>query len=153
MERTSSKKGKIKLEISAGGVVYKKTNKGIKILLIKDSYGRWTLPKGKIEKDETPEQAALREIGEETGLSKIKIIDKLDKINYYYRQKNQLIYKTVYHFLIEGDNEQLAPNYEIQDAQWFDIDEGIKRIAYKNTKNILKIARKKLMEASNDSIR
>ena len=88
-------KKKVKLEISSGGVVHRKP----KILLIKDSYGRWALPKGKIEKGETPEEAAKREIGEETGIVDLKVIANLGKVKYFYQIHGQPIFKIIYIFL------------------------------------------------------
>jgi len=151
MEKTFNKKTeskekirKTKLEISSGGVVFRKTESGLKILLIKDSYGRWTLPKGKIEQGETPQDAAIREIQEETGLTNLKIVDKLGKIKYFYRMHGQPIFKIVYNFLIESKKGQLKPNYEIQDARWFNKIEAPKKGAYKNTRAILHKACAKL---------
>ena len=59
------KKKKVKVEISAGGVVFKKEDNKLKFLLILDGYGRWALPKGHIEKGESTKTAALREVSEE----------------------------------------------------------------------------------------
>lgn len=138
-------KKKIKLEISSGGVVFRKV-KGdrdsdkTKFLLIKDSYGRWALPKGKIEEAEKPEEAAIREIKEETGLSDLKIVEKLGQIKYFYQLRGQPIFKIVYNFLLETSQEKLNPNYEIQGAHWFDPDDAVHKIAYKNTKTILEKA-------------
>src|SRR3982750_698917 len=75
-------------EPTAGGIVYRysaadKTK--IEILLIQDSKGRWTIPKGHIEEGESPRQAAEREIREETGLQNMKIGPWLGKINFRYR--------------------------------------------------------------------
>jgi 8-oxo-dGTP pyrophosphatase MutT (NUDIX family) len=142
-------KKKTKLEISSGGVVFKKLKiknekLKIKILLIKDSYGRWALPKGKIEKGEKPEEAALREIQEETGLADLKIIKHLGQIKYFYQIHGQPIFKIVYNFLIETEQKELKPNYEIQDAHWFEPEDALKTIAYKNTKEILEKAVDKL---------
>ena len=133
-------KKKTKIEISAGGVVFRKSPKGPEVLLIKDSYGRWALPKGKIEQGEKPEDTAVREIREETGLSELKIIEKLGEIKYFYQLHGQPIYKTVHNFLIETTQEKLNPNYEIQGANWFEPDDSVKTIAYKNTKVILEKA-------------
>ena len=58
-------------ELSSGGIVTKLRNSKMRILLIKDPYGKWTWPKGKIDKGETPLDAAKREVGEETGLKNI----------------------------------------------------------------------------------
>ncbi len=62
-------------QFSAGGIVIKRSN-GTKVLLIKDRFGKWTWPKGHIEKGETSEDAALREITEETGLRNVSIKEK-----------------------------------------------------------------------------
>jgi 8-oxo-dGTP pyrophosphatase MutT (NUDIX family) len=142
-------KKKTKSEISSGGVVFKKLKMKneklkIKILLIKDSYGRWALPKGKIEKGEKPEEAALREIQEETGLTDLKIIEHLGQIKYFYQFRGQPIFKIVYNFLIETRQEKLKPNYEIQGAKWLEPEDALKTIAYKNTKEILEKAVKLL---------
>jgi len=67
-------------------------------LLIKDSYGRWSWPKGKVEPGEKTAETALREIAEEVGLKKTKILCRLGRNNYYFRLKGVLIYKTVYYF-------------------------------------------------------
>jgi len=151
MEKLSNKtaklkeiKKKTKLEISSGGVVYRKTESEPRILLIKDSYGRWALPKGKIEKGETPKTAAIREIQEETGLSDLKIVDQLGQVKYFYRLHDQPIFKIVYHFLIESEQGKLKPNYEIQDARWFKAVETSKIVAYKNIRSILQKACSKL---------
>jgi 8-oxo-dGTP pyrophosphatase MutT (NUDIX family) len=147
MEKLSNKttkpkeiKKKTKLEISSGGVVFRRTESGPRILLIKDSYGRWALPKGKIEKGETPKMAAVREIQEETGLSDLKIMDQLGQVKYFYRLHHQPIFKIVYHFLIESEQGKLKPNHEIQDARWFKPIETTKKVAYKNIWAILQNA-------------
>ncbi|MBI5061189.1 MAG: NUDIX domain-containing protein [Candidatus Aenigmarchaeota archaeon] len=93
----------MKTEISAGGVVFR----GKKILLIKDSYGRWSLPKGHIEKGETAEQAALREIKEETGIDG-RIIELLGEIKYFFQLKGEKIFKIAKFFLVEASNDKTS---------------------------------------------
>lgn len=127
-------------EISAGGVVYNTKTK--KLLLIKDSYGRWSLPKGLIDKGETVEQAALREVEEETGLKNLKIIKKLGSIKYIYTLKGQKIFKIVTFFLMETDRIRLKPQWEIQGAKWFKPKEALEKIGYANSKSILRAALK-----------
>jgi len=112
--------------------------------MIKDPAQRWTFPKGKINKWETPKDAALREIQEETGLHNLKIVCELGKIRYFYRQEKKLIFKIVHHFLIETSDKQLYPNYEVKEARWFTIQETLDKIGYKNNKMILKKALRKL---------
>lgn len=129
-------------EISAGGIVIKGEGSGVKVLLIKDSYGRWTWPKGKLEKRESPEGAALREVEEEVGLNNIKIIKRLDYVNYFYRRQGKLIFKTVtvYLFKAEGDEKLRIQLSEIQDGRWFPPEEALRIISYKGAAQILKKA-------------
>ena len=126
-------------EFSSGGVVIKETESGLKVLLIKDGYGHWTWPKGNIEKDESSQDAAIREIWEETGVKNIGMMDKLDTIHYFYRLKGKLISKTVYLYLFEAKgNERLkALESEIEDAKWLSPEEALERIEYKGAKKIL----------------
>lgn len=131
-----------KREFSSGGVVIKRTDAGFKILLIKDGYGYWTWPKGNIEKGETSQDAAIREIAEEVGLQYIKLIYKIDKTQYFYRLKGELIFKTVYIYLFElKKNEKLKVlKSEIADAKWLSPEEALKRIEYKGSRKILEKA-------------
>ncbi|MCG2676903.1 NUDIX domain-containing protein [bacterium] len=131
-----------KREFSAGGIVIKREKSKIKVLLIKDGYGKWTWPKGNIDKGESSEDAALRETNEETGLKKLRIIEEIDRINYFYRLHGTLIYKTVYLFLMaaKGREKFKIQTSEIQDAKWFIPEEALETVAYKGSKEILKKA-------------
>lgn len=135
----NSKNPKTKLEISSGGVVY---NRHLdKFLLIKDSYNRWALPKGKIEPGEKPEETAVREIGEETGIFNSQILKFIGKIKYFYRIHNQPMFKIVYNFLLVTEKEELNPHKtETKGAAWFDRAEAIHKIAYKNAKKMVEMA-------------
>src|SRR3989344_5984488 len=129
-------------EISAGGIVWNsKTNK---ILLIKDSYGRWALPKGFIEKGETSEQAAVREVQEETGLKNLKILEKLGEIKYYYQLKGEKIFKIVIFFLMETEDIELKHEWEVKEAQWLEPQEALEKLEYENSKSLLSKAIEKL---------
>lgn len=127
-------------EFSSGGIVVKRVDSDFKILLIKDGYGRWTWPKGNIEKKETSQDAAIREIGEEVGLKEIRLIDKIDEVKYFYRLKEKLIFKTVYIYLFEdeGDEDLKVLTSEIEDAKWLSPEEALKRVEYKGAKEVLK---------------
>lgn len=125
---------KAEREISAGGVVFRRENKKVKYLLIKDSYGRWSFPKGNIEPSESVKEAALREISEETGLKKIKYKDRIDTIKYFYTLDGKFIFKIVIFVLVEVKDSKLFPQKEeISEAKWFTKEEVKKRLNYKNT--------------------
>jgi 8-oxo-dGTP diphosphatase len=122
------------MEFSAGGLVYTRKASEIKFALILNSYGQWTFPKGHIEKGEKPEQAAVREIAEEIGLNDLKVIELLDKIDYWFKLAGNLYHKYVYFFLIESPTAaELKPQEkEVGDALWLSADEALKRLAYKD---------------------
>ena len=125
----------MKKETSAGGIIVRKHKTGWQVLLIVDMNGAWTFPKGKIEKGETKNTAAMREIGEEVGLTKLRLVGSVDTIHYVYR-RNGLIDKTVFYalFLYTG-KEKLACQKEegINDAQWFSFAQALKRVGYVDT--------------------
>jgi len=145
----------MKREISAGGIVFRiaarqsdyKKGKEVKIMLIKDAYGRWSFPKGHIEKGESAENAALREISEETGLKKLKIVEKLGTINYIFTLKGRKIFKTFIIYLIEAGDSRFKISWEIKDAKWFNSDDALEKIGYSNSKPILKKAIKRIEKA------
>ena len=112
------------------------------VLLIKDGYGHWTWPKGNIEKNETSQRAAIREIGEEVGLRKVRLVTKVDKVQYFYRRSGNLIFKTVYIYLFEitGDEKLKVLKKEIDDARWFRPEDAVNKIEYRGAKKILRKA-------------
>ena len=91
---------------AAGGIVVKTERGKTRVLLIKDSYGHWTWPKGHLEKGETPEQGALREIAEETGQTRTEIIKEIGRQEYYYELKGKTVFKTVHIFLIKASGRE-----------------------------------------------
>lgn len=137
-----------KIEISSGGVVVKKTSKGIYVLLLNDKNKVWSFPKGLIEENEDKLEAAKREVGEEVGLHNLKLISELKPINYYYKWQSSIVKKNVYFFLFEySGKETPKPQLEegITDVKWFPLDEAIKIIGYvKTNKAVLEEAKSKL---------
>ena len=133
----------MKLEFSAGGIIYKYDGQEFSFVLILDSFGKWTFPKGHIEKGEKPELAAQREVGEEVGIKNLKVIKLIDKIDYWFKDKDELIHKFVYYFLMEAPKDaKLKPQVtEIQDGRWFSPKDAIKILDYKkDSEGLLKKA-------------
>lgn len=131
----------MRIETSAGGVVFKKTGDKIHLLLLKDQNDNWTFPKGLIEFGEDPKEAAKREIGEETGVIKIEFFKELKPIQYWYKWEGDLIKKTVHYFLFEAKSEEeFKPQKEegITEVRWFSPEEAWKIVGYpKTNKKIL----------------
>ena len=130
----------MKKQFAAGGVVIKKERGLPRVLLIKDSYGHWIWPKGHVEKGETTEETAIREVSEETGLSKITIEGKLGLQQYYFTLRGEKIFKTVTIFLIKANaRERLTiQTEEIEKGRWFGAEEALERIEYKGSRKLLK---------------
>ncbi|MHB9144362.1 MAG: NUDIX hydrolase [Symbiobacteriia bacterium] len=123
-------------EVSAGGIVFK-TARPTQLLLILDRYGHWTLPKGHVEPGETVEEAALREIREETGIQG-KIIGKVGEASYTYQDYRGTVDKMVHYYLVEAVEGSPKPQLsEVREAKWFSIDDGIARFGYDNTLSII----------------
>jgi 8-oxo-dGTP pyrophosphatase MutT (NUDIX family) len=110
-----------KLIEAAGGLVLNKNNKVLFIF----RQGKWDLPKGKIEKGENPEIAAIREVEEECGLSNLTITKLLDTTYHTYKLKGKDILKRTYWFemLHDGLQEPIPQTEEeITEAIWFEPD-------------------------------
>lgn len=134
---------------SSGGVIYRKSDDVVEVALILVKGGRiWALPKGIIDKGETPEMTAVREVREESGLNG-RIIEKLGEVSYWYsiQEENLKCRKTVHFFLMEyvsGNTSQ--HDSEVETAEWVPIDIARQRISYNGDKVILNKAKKKLEE-------
>jgi 8-oxo-dGTP pyrophosphatase MutT (NUDIX family) len=99
----------------------------------------WCVPKGHPEGEENLEQAAVREIAEETGLE-AEIITGLGDIHYEFSAGSKLISKTVHHFLMRQTGGGLTvendPQHEAVDVQWFEIDNLDKTLAHENERRM-----------------
>ena len=111
--------------MAAGGVVFRRREGEIEVLVIKDRYERLAFPKGYQEKGETMEQTALRETGEETNLEKLKIIREIGKSNFWFTRDGERIYKTVRYYLIESEDPlaEPRPQWEIKECFWLPLAE------------------------------
>lgn len=144
-------KSKTKFEISAGGVIYREENGKFYVALIAVKGGKvWALPKGLVEKGEPLEEAALREVREETGLQG-EIVEKLGKIDYWFfwKEDGERIrhHKIVYFYLmryLRGDTKN--HDFEVDEVRWFPIEEAIEIATYKDEKKILEKAYERLKE-------
>jgi 8-oxo-dGTP pyrophosphatase MutT (NUDIX family) len=130
-------------EVSAGGLVIDSTGK-LGLLIgrrdQKDSSGQkilWSLPKGHIEAGETPEQAAIREVAEETGIQS-EIDKSLGIIDFWFMAGGKRIHKTVHHFLFRESGGLLAAQEsEVDEVAWFPLSEIVDKLAYPDEKKLI----------------
>jgi 8-oxo-dGTP pyrophosphatase MutT (NUDIX family) len=131
---------KTKRAVSSGGVVFRKVDGEIQVAVAAREGGKiWCLPKGIVEKDETAEETALREVEEETGL-KGEIIDKIDQIDYwfYWKPEDTRYHKFVHFFLIEHRSGDVSNHdFELDEVRWMPIDQALKVLSYKDERQVM----------------
>ena len=118
------------------------SNDGFEIVLI--SVGnppRWQLPKGIIDKGETPEVAAVREVREEAGIS-AKIDQLVEKVEYWYQAsysgERVRYHKFVHFFLMHYESGDTADHdHEVNEARWFPAQSASDTLAFKSEKKIV----------------
>ena len=133
-------------QISAGGVVYRRDERNeaqVAIVAVNPS-GRWQLPKGLIDAGETEEQAARREVREETGLDG-RIVEKIETVEYWYyathRGARVRFHKLVHFFLLEYlSGETTDHDHEIREARWTTPDDAVERLSFKSEKAVVEKA-------------
>lgn len=142
---------KTKFQLSAGGVVFRE-NEGFEVVLIATKGGTvWGLPKGLVDRErkEPLEEAALREVREETGLHG-RVLERIDKVEYWYRWKENdepvRYHKIVYFFLIQHQGGDIKDHdYEVDEVRWFPLAEAMRVASYESEREILRKAGKILL--------
>jgi len=131
-------------ERSAGAVIFRKTESGIRYLLLHYHYKTyyWDFPKGNIEEGEREEDAARREVKEETGLENIKFMEGFkEKISYFYRREEKIVFKEVLYFLVKSEEERVKLSEEHIGYEWVDCETAKSRLR-ENSKGVLEKANK-----------
>jgi len=116
------------------------------ILLIRDPYANWGLPKGHLEPKETPAEAATREVAEETGLTGLAILGSLPTIDWYFRDRGQLVHKFCHFFLMACAAGEPRPQVDegISACVWLPVGDAIRTVTYANAREVLRIASSRL---------
>ncbi|MGW6129045.1 NUDIX hydrolase [Cellulomonas sp. NPDC055163] len=134
-------------ETSAGGLVVS-TLHGVHhaaVIARRNRAGRleWCLPKGHLEGVETPEEAAVREIAEETGILG-QVLRRLGVIDYWFTGDDRRVHKVVHHFLLGAVGGELTvegdPDGEAEDVEWVPVTELSGRLAYPNERRLAEAA-------------
>src|SRR5215212_8898472 len=138
-----------KEQTSAGGIVCRTRGRGTEVALI--SVGeeeRWQLPKGLVGRGESPEETALREVREETGLE-CEIVAPLETVEYWYFSKGSArrvrFHKRVHFYLmryVSGETE--GHDDEVNEARWVESEDAAAMLAFKGERKALEEALEKL---------
>lgn len=128
-------------ETSAGGLVLDALQPAAHAALIGrlDRRGRmlWSLPKGHLEQGESAEQAAVREVEEETGI-RGEIVGPLGSIAFWFVADGRRIHKTVHHYLLLARSGDLsAEDVEVSDVAWVPLPDLAGRLAYEDERQLV----------------
>lgn len=140
-------------ETSAGGLVVDLQRARAAVIARVNRAGRveWCLPKGHLEAGETPEQAAVREIEEETGI-RGRVLHALGTIDYWFSAEGRRIHKLVHHYLLEATGGTLTvegdPDQEAIDAAWVPLTELGALLAFPNERRIAREATARLADTA-----
>jgi len=138
-----------KEQVSAGGVVYRRSGKKLEVALISvGEPARWQLPKGLVGRGETPGEAALREVAEETGLQ-CEIVAELERVEYWYFSKGDArrvrFHKFVHFYLMRRVSGDVSGHDdEVNEARWVEAEEAEGMLAFKGEKKALREAKEML---------
>jgi 8-oxo-dGTP pyrophosphatase MutT (NUDIX family) len=149
--KTGKPRMPVRNQVSSGGVLYRRGTLGPEIATIGLKGGTiWALPKGLVESGENPEQTALREVQEETGLTG-RCLGKVGEIEYWFvdREVGHRIHKRVHFYLFEhtgGDPNQ--HDFEVEEVRWMPLIEALTRLTYRSERDTVEKASKILQERS-----
>lgn len=137
-------------ETSAGGLVVHPETGAAALIGRLDRRGRllWSLPKGHIEAGETAEQAAVREVQEETGIIG-EVLAPLGTIDFWFVAEDRRVHKTVHHYLMRALGGELCDeDVEVSEVAWVPLDELEGRLAYADERRLIRHATDLLEETA-----
>lgn len=133
--------------VSAGGVAFRVANDNAEIAVIRSNReSRWQLPKGMIDPGETEEQAAAREVREESGIE-CELLQKIDSIDYWYVDRwgdePVRVHKYVHFYLMKYISGDIADHdHEVEEVRWVPIEKAVDLLAFPAERTIVEKANK-----------
>jgi bis(5'-nucleosidyl)-tetraphosphatase len=134
-------------ETSAGIVLFRKENNENLFLLLHYPSGHWDFVKGKMEKNESYNETAIRETREETGILDINFVEGFEEwIEYNFQFQKELVNKKVVFFLAETKTKDIEISHEHQNFIWLNYIDAMEKTTFDNAKTVLSKAQKKLIQ-------
>ena len=132
-------------ETSAGIILYRKESTKKLFLLLHYPSGHWDFVKGKMEKNETTHETAIRETKEETGITDIVFAENFEEwIEYNFKYQGELVQKKVVFFLAETKTKEIKISHEHSGYTWMDYNLSMEKTTFDNAKTVLTKAEKLL---------
>ena len=132
-------------ETSAGIVLFRKEGPKKLFLLLHYPSGHWDFVKGKMEKGETTHETAIRETGEETGITDIVFVENFEEwIEYNFKYQGELVQKKVVFFLAETKMKEVKISHEHSGYTWIDYNTAMEKTTFDNARTVLTKAKKLL---------
>lgn len=125
---------------SAGIITFARKNHEQKYLILHYLSGHWDFPKGKLEAGETQDQAAHRELEEETGLTAEIIPGFQESLSYMFKERGKLIKKTVTFFVGISEEQPIRLSREHTGYLWLPYEKAHEKLTYQNAKDLLQKA-------------
>lgn len=138
------------IERSAGGVVVRAVADAWHVLVIRDPYRNWGLPKGHLEGEETALEAAIREVKEETGLAAESVATEVATVDWFFRRDGLRIHKFCTFFLMHAPTGEARPEEDegISACEWLPLEEAAQRVTYTNTREVVRACAELLKEVT-----
>jgi ADP-ribose pyrophosphatase YjhB (NUDIX family) len=137
-----------RLDEAAGGAVIAIEGGELRLALIATTHNgalRWSLPKGHLHPSETREQAAVREVREETGLE-VELLEPLGTVDYWFTDHAYRYHKYVYFYFMRAVGGDLAlHDDEVEDARFFAWEQAVRRMAYTSERRLVGEARERAL--------
>ena len=124
-------------EKSCGAVVFRR-NGETEYLLLQYKPDHWDYVKAQVERTESEEETAIRELEEETGITDARFVEGFkEEINYFYRRQGRTVHKKVIFFLIQTKESNVKLSYEHLGYEWLNYEKALEKLTFTSAKNVL----------------
>lgn len=140
-KRPRSRRLPVRDAVAAGGVVLRERDGRLEVVIAgRFADGTWVFPKGQPDRAESPEETALREVAEETGLA-VGIVAPLGSIDYWFASGGVRFHKVVHFYLMEATGGDVARHdWEYDEVRWAPVEEAQQALSFENYREMLRRA-------------